>query len=271
MKNLLLLFVLFCSLRQASAQVTNDLAADGLKGKVRMVTEMEYGDAALKKPFMKNIDEYDKRGYLTSSVHHDYTLNLHFRKVMKYDTAATGQIVQRREYDDTGMLMRTVTYIHDSQGRVAVEEDHRYYDGKETVYRNEYTYDKKGNKIEDQSYCNKVPSHKVVYTYDTAGKINASRTYNARKQLVEQCDYYYFRSNEWVQCEKQCDSVRAHVFRAIDSLGKITEKTTYAGGYSKYATESNSEFDHYGNWLQQSTEGNLTEHFYVRRKIEYYK
>jgi hypothetical protein len=271
MKNLLFVFLLFCRLHNARSQVHNDLAADGLKGKVRIVTEMEFGDAALKRPFMKNIDEYDKRGYLTLSVHYDYTLNLHFRKVIKYDTAETGLILLRREYDDTGMLVRTETYSYDSLGRVAAEEDHRYYDGKETVYRNEYAYDLKGKKIEDVSYCNKVPGHRVVYTYDTAGKISASRTYNARKKLVDQCDYYYFRSNEWVQCEKQCDTVRAHVFRAIDSFGRIMEKTTYAGGYKKYATELSSEFDRHGNWLQQSTEGNLTEHFYVRRKIEYYK
>ena len=259
------------SVRTAVAQVSNDLSEEGLKGRVRKVTEMEFSDAAMKKPFMKNINEYDKKGNLVSSLHDDYSLQLHFRKVVKYDTSVAGLIVQRKEYDDTGMLMRAVVYAYDSLGRLLAQDDRRYYDGKETVYRSEYAYDLKGCKTEEQSFCNKVAGHKVVYTYDTAGKISASRTFTVGKHLSDQSDYYYFRSSEWVHCEKKSDSVRLHIFRSIDSLGRITEKTTYSGGYSRYVTELNSEFDPAGNWQQQSTEGNLTEHFYVRRKIEYYR
>lgn len=272
MKQLFLLVSSLFYLQCAVAQVDNDLYIQGLKGKVKTVTEIEYSDARMKRPFMKTVDQYDRIGNLTETVHNDYILKLIVQKHIKYETDSNGTVTARNEFNDTGMLIRVVKYKYDTLCRLAEEEDHRFYDGKAIVYKNEYSYDSHGNKLREVNYTDGKPDHNTLYSYDSTGRITGSKLYygHSDKPAVFD-DYYYFTGNEWADCERHDRGVRTHVFRTFDTSGLLLEKTTYVTDYSKQTNEANLKFDKYGNWLIQSVTGTITENYFIARTIEYYK
>ncbi|MCD6010715.1 MAG: hypothetical protein K0Q79_577 [Flavipsychrobacter sp.] len=271
MKQLFIAFVLLCGLN-GLAQVKNDLANEGLKGRVKMVTEIEYVDERMTKPFMKTVDKYNIKGNLTETIHDDYVLKQHSRNYIKYDTDANGMVTKHNEFNDTGMLVRMVIYRYDTLKQITEEEDHRYYDGRETVYRNEYTYDSHKKLLHEQNYVNGLLHLSVAYTYDNAGKLTGSKSHDTAGKQVGLTDYqYYPGGGDWIHCEKQAENSRTHVFRILDSTGCMIEKTTYTDDYAKQTNETNLKFDKQGNWLIQSVKGTITEHFFISRRIEYYK
>ncbi len=263
--------LLLCRL-QGLAQVSNDLAAEGLKGRVKVVTEVEYIDERMTKPFMKTVDKYDLRGNLIETIHDDYVLKQHSRNYISYDTDKNNMVVKRCEFNDTNLKVRIVDYKYDSLKQLTAEDDHRYYYGHETVYRNEFAYDEHGKVLHEKNYINGLLHKDVVYVYDNAGKLTGSRSHDTSGNQVGLTDYqYYPGSTEWMHCEKHAENDRTHIFRIIDSSGCVIEKTTYTDDYAKQTNETNLKFDKQGNWLIQSVKGTITEHFFIARKIEYYK
>ncbi len=270
MKLLLSVLCLLCLLPSAQAQPDNDLAEAGLRGKVRMVTEIEYVDEAMKIPFQKTVDRYDRRGNLVETMHNDYVLKLNPMKCMDYETTPNGLVAKRTEYDETGRQVRMVAYKYDRQNHVAMEEDHRYYDGREMVYRNDYWYDSLGNRREEYNYTLGKLDRITLYTYNAKGKVALAKSFDAGGKQTCLLDYFY-RDNDWTICQKQAGDAGSHIFRTIDSAGLVIEKTTYNADYSKKTVETNLSFDKHGNWLTQSVTGTMTEHFFIARKIEYYE
>lgn len=254
----------------AHAQLPTDLSVEGLRGRVRMVTDIEYVDEQMKKPFMKTVDKYDSRGYLTESIHNDYVLKQNGHKLIKNDTAERGRITKRREYEDTA-LIRTLTYTYDSVDRLLTEEDRRFYDGREMVYRTEYIYDSAGRKTADKHFTNGFADRSTLYAYDEQGRVVTETSLDTAGKQLSLAEYFYRGTRDWVICQRKAGEDQSHLFRTIDTAGLLIERTKYNADYSKKTNETNLSFDKYGNWLTQSVTGTITEHFYIARKIEYYE
>jgi hypothetical protein len=271
MKQSLLILSLLCCLQKGIAQVNNDLAAEGLKGRVKMVTDIEYSDEAMKNPFMKTIDKYDRKGNLTETVHDDYVLKLHYTKTVKYDTGWNGAVIKRIELDDKKKPAHEVLYKYDSLNRITEEAGHRYYDSTDMPYRNEYYYDSLGRKQLEKNYGNGVPDRSTAYTYDSKGRIAGTKSYDSSGKELLLADYSYFQGGLLSRCEQQLEGIRNHICWMRDTAGLLIEKTTYTGDYTKQTNEDNLNYDQYGNWLKQSVKGTITENYFIVRTIEYYK
>ena len=86
MKASLLAILLLLCLQRIVAQPRNDVAKEGLIGKVKTVTEWQYYKSQ-NGPSMKTTDKFDRKGYLIEEIHDDYELKLTTRKSLKYDTS----------------------------------------------------------------------------------------------------------------------------------------------------------------------------------------
>lgn len=270
MRLLLSLLLLLCLFPDAGAQPDNDLTDAGLRGRVRMVTETEYVDEAMKIPFQKTVDRYDRRGNLVETMHNDYVLKLNPMKCMDYDTTPNGLVAKRTEYDETGRQVRMVIYKYDLQDHLVKQEDHRYYDGREMIYRYDYWYDSTGNMREEHSYSAGKLDRVTLYSYNPKKKVALAKSFDGTGKQTFLTDYFY-RDDEWTICQKQAGDASSHIFRTLDSAGLVIEKTTYNADYSKKTVETNLSFDKTGNWLTQSVTGTMTEHFFIARKIDYYE
>ncbi len=270
MKALLFAILLLCSPQRKAAQV-NDLAGDGVRGRVKTITETQYLDEGMRRPFMKTIDKYDMRGNLTEELHNDIMLRLNFRKYFKYDTNSEGNVVKRSEFNDSGKLVRATEYLYDSLARPAKTLVHSNFDGGDVIRTTIYYYDSIGNKVKEEIFTGGDLLYRTEHVYDSRGRVSGTRSYNKAGKVAMEFDYNYLAGDEWVHCEKHIEGVRTHVFRTLDTLGWLIEKTTYTGDYSKQTIESYGSFDKYGNWLRESIKGNVTENYFVARTIEYYR
>lgn len=247
----------------------SDLAEQGLRGRVRTVTEIQFCEGK-NKACTRTIDKYDTSGNLVEEVHNDYMLGLNTRKYARYEAAQNGLLVKRSEYDDSGIAIRTVEYKYDSTGRLAEMTDRRNFGSGGTVYRSEFFYDSTGAKVREKSYVNNAADYTTDYSYDGRRRIVVVKSADDRGRVTLREDYNYLASGtQWAHCEKQADSIRTHIFRALDTAGVVVERTTYTGDYSKNTTETYSNFDSHGNWLNATMRG--MESYFTRRTIEYYK
>ncbi len=270
MKHILIAVILLSCLHRTFAQVDYGLTGESLKGKVKMVTEIQSYEG-YKGPYMKTIDKYDLKGCLTEEIHNDYFLKLNIHKTFHYDTAANGSITKFGEFDDSGHVLRAIDYKYDSLSRLIEVNDLRNFDDKKSVYRNQYYYDSAGRKVMERNYTDTTLNYKTFFFYNSQGRITASKSYDQVNKLIMENDYNYLADPQWLHSEKTVEGIRTHIFRIIDSAGILLEKTTYTADYSKYTTESYTNFDSHGNWLKESVKGEMIENYFVTRVIEYYK
>lgn len=251
------------------AQAETDVAGEGLRGRVKMVTQTEYTNKAMKNAFMKTVDKYDRKGNLTETINDSYLLKLHSRKYMRYDTNASGLTTTRHEYDDKNAEVRRVNYTYDGN-HLTAEDDHRYYDGKDVVYRSEHMYDSAGTEMQLLTYTNGILNERTTYTYDKRGRLTTTKVCDSSGKQLRELDYSYYAGPDWVGLEKHEQDVRTHMFRIIDTAGLIVEKTAYVADYSHQTDETSLTFDKQGNWLTKTVKGTITDNLYMVRSIEYY-
>jgi hypothetical protein len=269
MKGVCLTIVLLMSEGCALAQRSSDLIGEGLKGRVKTVTETQYCNAP-GKPCMRTVDKYDAKGNLTEEVQNDYALNLDSRKFFRYDTNTNGSIVRLNEVGDSAIVTREVDYKYDSLNHLAETNDYRTFGERKVVYRSEYSYDDKGRKVTEKHFTNDDLDYVTDYTYDTKERMTLAKSRDKKEKVTMLYDYNYLGStDQWIHCEKMVAGIQTHIFKMIDTAGLVLEKTTYVADYSKQTTESFSGFDKAGNWLKDIVKG--VENYMVTRLIEYYK
>ena len=269
MKDFFLAITFLIPAQGGFAQANNDLAGEGLKGKVRKVTEVQYVERA-SKPFMRTIDKYNPEGYLVEEIHNDYMLKLNTRKNIRFEMGNDGNLTRRSEIGDSGKLIRATDYRYDSLNHLIETTDKRSFDDRKVIYKTENYYDLRGNKMSEKKYTDGALNYQTTYSYDSKGRILGSKSFDKNNRVTILNDYNYHEgSAQWFYCERQNAGMRTHIFRIIDTAGLVLEKTTYISDYSKQTTETYSSFDSYGNWLKLIVQG--TDSYFVIRKIEYYK
>ncbi len=257
------------SVQSILAQVGNDLVSEDLKGKVKMVTEIQYC-AGPNRPCMRTVDKYDSKGYLTEEIHNDYMLKIDTRKYLRYDTGIYGNNTRLNEFGDSGILIRAIDYKYNSLNHLTEVADHRSFGDKKVTYKTEYVYDVRGYKVQENNYTDNELDIRTDYSYDGKGRISGTKSYDRNDTVTMFTGFNYLAGSlQWINCEKQIAGTRTHIFRMIDTADVVLEKTTYTSDYSKQTTESYSSFDKQGNWLKDIVKG--IENYMVIRKIEYYK
>lgn len=270
MKKLLLALLIF-SAGTVRAQAGNDLQHEGLQGRVKTVTEIQYYDKSQKHAGTKTVEKYDSRGYLVEEAHNDYVLKLNTKKVMKYDTTSAGNVSKRQEYDETGSLVSTTEYKYDSLNHIIEKMEHRSSDRVNVTYKSEYQYDSTGKKVKDKTFTNGTLNYATTYTYNEQGKVATAKSLDKDGRVSMLLKYFYQSHDLWVLCEKETYGVRSHLFQTLDTAGLLIEKRSYTNDYSKRTTEVYSNFDKNGNWLKVGVNGTIIEDYFIHRTIEYYK
>jgi len=144
----------------------------------------------------------------------------------------SGVLDQLDTYDDEGMLIRSRTY--DAAGNMI--QDSHYQNGSLTI-RSVGSYDPDGNKLEESHYKGDGSLYsdslmnpaKIMYSYDTAGRLSQQILYGADGSISWRLSYLY------------------------DPKGNIAEQLQYRLGNFLVSHRTYAyEYDSAGNWAKQT-------------------
>jgi len=227
-------------------QKRSDIAVQGLKGKVEVMSESLLQGEGSKKTNSKNVFKYDANGNMV--------------ELSNYN--ADGKVIStiRSTYDASGILIKEETILGngnvdlvsaiktDAKGNKIEQQDVRPMGNIEFNYKYYYTYDKKGQLTERIAYRgNGTFLFKYVFNYDD----NGNRT-------------------EWIQHGSD-SSVVGKVIYKYNEKNNLAEQTEYNGDGSVKAMYTFSyEFDRKNNWVRRKKmqEGKVVE--IKEREIKYY-
>jgi len=238
----------------------NDWMEDGLKGKVKIFTQVYYeaidhfgkiekGERA--GSFFDNLQMiYDKKGNKIEVNEYDaYEGNLLWKYTYKYDEK--GNKIEFIVFDSDDSLDEKYTYKYDEKGDqielIGYDSDGNFI-GKHT-----YKYDEKGNKIETNYYnSDNSLEYKHTYKYDEKGNQIETNLYNSDGSLDNKATYKatYKYDEEGNKIEENW----------CDSDGNPSNKYTF-----QY------EYDEYNNWTKKIEFKNEFPKTIAERKYQYYE
>src|SRR4030095_4668447 len=227
-------------------QKKSDIAAQGLKGKVEVMSESFLSAEGSKKAVSKNVFKYD----------------------------ANGNVIELSNYRANGKLNSTVKSIYDASGKL-IKEETLLGDGKVDLVSAIKT-DAKGNKIEQEDtrpMGNILFNYKYYYKYDEKGQLIERIAYRGNGTLAFKYIFKYDdngNKTEWIQ-QDQDSSVVGKVIYKYDEKNKLVEETEYnQAGIVKAAYTYSYEFDKKDNWVRRKKmqDGKVVE--IKKREIKYY-
>ena len=272
----------------------NDMSKAGLKGKVKLLTHIDYQiiwDSIIQIRLSNKEElQFDRKGRGTTTKRYYTDKIFQDSSIAEYDDK--GFLIEEKHYSryklDSFFLMRYMTYRYDSLGR----------------------------KIElDQTAMPPNKSSKTVYIYDAKGKLTETKIYNAdgslKKEEVTKYDSkgyrmggvndngdstYFKNDTKGNILEKGSISREGykHIFK-YNNLGSLIEYETYKPdgsldnkhilGFDKHHNEFDTTYtdkgainitirkltyDKIGNWTIDSTFTNDTLTYIRTREFEYY-
>jgi hypothetical protein len=236
------------------------------------VSEILYNDT----PTVNYTYKFDKRGNVTQSRRENHD-NGEVYATDCYRYNSKGQLVEvtgeGKEYDDVWGSWKTI-YKYNTKGNTIKVKELYVDDGRKfiTTYKYDkyqkvikivaidtgindnrmstYTYDDKGNKIEERYYDFETPTGKTIYKYDDKGNKVEECTYDVEGSLINKYTYKYDdKGNKVEECR-------------YDMEGSLIDKYTYKYNNSGQVVE---EAYYYGESLREmltykyDSKGNLTE------------
>ena len=231
---------------QVAEQKKPDIAVQGLKGKVEVMSESFYPAEGSKKGSSRNVFKYN----------------------------ANGNIVELANYKSDGKVNSTVKSTYDSTGTLIKEETLL---GNGTVdLVSTIKTDAKGNKIEQEDtrpMGNVLFNYKYNYKYDEKGQLIERIAYRGNGALLFKYTFKYDdkgNKTEWIQSASD-GSVTGKVIYKYNEKNNLVEDIQYNKDGQVKATYTYSyEFDKKGNWIRQKKmqDGKVIET--KERDIKYY-
>jgi len=227
-------------------QKKSDVAVQGLKGKVEIMSESFVRGEGSKKALSKNVFKYD----------------------------VNGNMIELSNYKADGKLNSTVKSTYDANGKLTKEET-LLGDGTVDLVSAIKT-DAKGNKIEQEDVRpmgNILFNYKYYYKYDEKGQLIERIAYRGNGTLLFK---YIFKFDdngnrtEWIQ-QGSDSSIVGKVIYKYDIKNKLTEETEYDRSGNVSATYTYSyDFDNKDNWIRRKKmqDGKVVE--VKERNIKYY-
>lgn len=211
----------------------NDWTKEGLKGKVKSVSEVKYTIKGSNiEGNSKTIEYYNLKGYRTE----EYWINIKYGNSEK------------------------TTYIYDTKNNII--ELNNYDSKRKQDKRIIYSYDDKGNMIQETLYRGGVINYTSIY--NDKGKEVECKNYDEEGQLTDICISIYDEKGDFVE-GKQYDAngkfigdfKKVHLDTGISILSGL--KYTY-------------RYDEIGNWIEKTYYSKNEKPYYIiKREIEYYK
>jgi len=227
-------------------QKRSDIAVQGLKGKVEVMSESILRSEGSKKTNSKNVFKYD----------------------------ANGNMLELSTYKADGKLNSTIRSTYDATGKL-IKEETLLGDGKVDLVSAIKT-DEKGNKIEQEDVRPKgniIFNYKYYYKYDEKGQQTERIAYRGNGTFLFKYTFKYDdngNKTEWLQ-QGQDSAVVGKVIYKYNEKNNLTEQTEYGGNGSAIAMYTYSyEFDKKNNWTRQKKmqDGKVVE--IKEREIKYY-
>ena len=227
-------------------QKRSDIAVQGLKGKVEVMSESLVSAEGSKKALSKNVFKYD----------------------------ANGNMIELSNYKADGKVNSTIRYTYDASGKLIKEETIL---GNGTVdLVSAIKTDTKGNKIEQEDVRpmgNTVFNYKYYYKYDEKGQLTERIAYRGNGTLLFKYIFNYDSNGnriEWIQ-HGQDNAVVGRVIYKYNEKNNVTEQNEYNGDGSVKANYTYSyEFDKKNNWIRRKKmqDGKVVET--KEREVKYY-
>ncbi|MBI3620852.1 MAG: hypothetical protein HY208_01490 [Nitrospirae bacterium] len=167
---------------------------------------------------------------------------------------AHGNMIKHDVYEADGSIQSSHEYRYDNKGNITEDISYRADGSKSSTESTIHTYDEKGHLVKSVTHDGKGSSVKVIYRYDTTGRMTEQSLYDTDGSLAQ---YYRY------------DEARRETERSFySSDNSLAEKRTM-----KY-----DEFDSLGNWIKKIEtlwayeNGSLSrrDSFLVKRTITYY-
>ena len=224
----------------------SDATAQGLKGKVEVMSETISFPGDSKKQSTKNVFKYDDNGNRTELA--NYRADGQLNSTIKSTYDANGNITGEQTLLGNGKVDFTSVIKTDANGNRVEQDDTRAGNNVLFNYKYYFKYDKKAQLLERIAYKgNGVFSFKYVFKYDD----NGNRT-------------------EWIQYG-QDNSVVGKVVYKYDTKNNLIEQTEFKNDGSLKAQYTYSyEFDKKNNWTRQKKmqDNNVVE--IKEREIKYH-
>jgi PBP1b-binding outer membrane lipoprotein LpoB len=227
-------------------QKRSDVAVQGLKGKVEVMSESILPGDGSKKMVSKNVFKYD----------------------------ANGNMVELSNYKADGKVTSTIRSTYEASGKL-IKEETILGDGTVDLVSAIKT-DAKGNKIEQEDVRpmgNIIFNYKYYYKYDEKGQLTERIAYRGNGTFLFKYVFKYDDNGnriEWIQ-QGQDSSVVGKVIYKYNEKNNLAEQTEYKGDGSVKAIYTYSyEFDKKGNWLRRKKmqDGKVVE--IKERDVKYY-
>lgn len=194
MRLLLLLLLSFALPLAGTAQVKNELTRQKLKGRIKTVTEYEYGAVAVSGEAIKDtlrrksISSYNEQGNETEFVTYSPAGNLLSRSVYNYNDS--GHLIDVKRFRADGSLNVTTKYRYDARGNQ--EEDFNTDPSGTLFMRGVGKYDGKGNRIVyDRFNQYGILFLKSNFKFDKSGNEIEEREYDSHQGLKYTTTYEY--------------------------------------------------------------------------------
>jgi hypothetical protein len=205
-----------------------DVATQGMKGKVEVMSESMYLPGSSKRSTSKNVFKYDDKGNRL--------------ELVNYAGDRINSTV-RSTYDADGKLIKEETVSGD--GTVDLIS--------------EIKTDAKGNKVEQQDKRQNSSTilfnYKYLYKYDEKGQEIERTAFRGNGTFLFRYSFIYDDNGnriEWVQVASD-SSVTAKVIYKYDDKNNLIEESEYEKGNKlKAAYTYTYEFDKKGNWIRRT-------------------
>lgn len=220
------------------------------------------------------------------------------KRTIAYTYEKSGNLLEEKESDAFGKIIRRTVYSYDSQDRLS--EKSSYGSADKLLYRSTFTYDREGKKIECRNFVNneKFVSKTISYlndsgkvirydTYTDEGGVYNSHSfkYTNQNQVSEETIFYPDGMTEWRSesiydtkgklIEKNefptcCLSIK-YQYLYNDTGNLLLEKSSKADGSSgiEYSYKY-PEVDDSGNWLLKIISENEKLTTFIKREIAYF-
>jgi len=208
-------------------QKRSDIAVQGLKGKVEVMSESILSGEGSRKVRSKNVFKYD----------------------------ANGNIIELSNYKADGKINTTIRSSYYASGKL-IKEETLLGDGTVDLVSAIKT-DAKGNKIEQEDVRpmgNTLFNYKYYYKYDEKGQQTERIAYQGNGSLLFKYVFNYDdkgNKTEWIQ-QGSDSAVVGKVIYKYNEKNNLAEQTEYDGNGSVKANYTyNYEFDKKNNWIRQ--------------------
>ena len=251
---LIICFISFSFTGDKSNKIKNDLSEFNLKGKVKILTEIEY-------KISPNIGKIKEGDMLYKYI---YSFN------------ETGNIIETNSYDPEGNLDGKYVYTYDNNKGNKTEMISYNPDGSSDE-KCTYNYDSKGNMIKEIWYNSEGGiSKQYGYKYDDKGNKIAMNRYDSRDSLICKDSYKYddngkkIEWNHYNLSPPTDGSLSKKVIIKYDEKGNINVQNIYLadGNFECYSYKY--EYKKKGNWKKETIYKNGQPQYITERNIKYY-